>query len=143
MTPYREFRPYHGLNPTIPHILAGWRIEPPVSVQRAAGTSPAATAAAEPDDEPPGIRVISHGFLAGPNPLFSPLHPMANSSIFVFQKEMNPACFILSVTVDSYGGIKSLSIFELAVVRIQTSQKISFTAIGSPFFCPSGRVLNA
>jgi len=46
MTPYREFRAYHGLNPTIPHILAGWRIEPPVSVQRAAGTSPAATAAA-------------------------------------------------------------------------------------------------
>jgi hypothetical protein len=45
---------------------AGWRIEPPVSVPVAAGAMQAATAAAEPPDEPPGTRLWSHGFLTGP-----------------------------------------------------------------------------
>ena len=39
--------------PTTPHIVAGLRIEPPVSVPIAAGTKPAAVAAPEPLDEPP------------------------------------------------------------------------------------------
>ena len=45
----------------MPHRLAGWRIEPPVSVPRASGASQAATAAAEPPLEPPGMRSRSHG----------------------------------------------------------------------------------
>jgi hypothetical protein len=40
------------------HSAAGWRIEPPVSVPVAAGARRAATAAAEPPDEPPGTRSI-------------------------------------------------------------------------------------
>jgi hypothetical protein len=107
ITPLRELRQYDGLNPTIPHILAGCLILPPVSVQSAAGTSPAATATAEPDEDPPGTRVGSHGFFDGQNALFSPLPHMANSSKFVFQNETNQADFIRDVTVDSYGGIKS------------------------------------
>ena len=51
--------------PVMPVKLAGWRIEPPVSVPVAAGTRRAATAAAEPPDEPPGTRVVSHGFATG------------------------------------------------------------------------------
>jgi hypothetical protein len=51
--------------PVMPEKLAGWRIDPPVSVPVAAGTSRAATAAAEPPDEPPGTRVASQGFFAG------------------------------------------------------------------------------
>ena len=47
--------------PVTPQKLAGWRIEPPVSVPVAAGSRRAATAAAEPPDEPPGTRVVSHG----------------------------------------------------------------------------------
>lgn len=87
-------------------MLAGWRIEPPVSVPSAAGTSPAATAAAEPEDDPPGILVTSQGFFVAPNAEFSPLPHMANSSRFVFPKATNPDFFIRSVTVDSYGGTK-------------------------------------
>ena len=45
---------------------AGWRIEPPVSVPVAAGTRRAATAAAEPPEDPPGTRVGSHGLRTGP-----------------------------------------------------------------------------
>src|SRR5262249_19528942 len=46
-----------GLRPTIPHMLAGNRIEPPMSLPCATGARPAATAAAEPPLEPPGLRV--------------------------------------------------------------------------------------
>ena len=82
-------------------MLAGWRILPPVSVPSAAGTSPAATATAEPEDEPHGILVISCGFFAGPYAEFSPLPPIANSSIFVFPIEYIPAFRSLSMTVAS------------------------------------------
>ena len=40
--------------PTVPVKAAGWRIEPPVSVAVAPRQSRAATAAAEPPEEPPG-----------------------------------------------------------------------------------------
>jgi hypothetical protein len=59
--PNREQTPYVGLMPVMPQKLAGWRIEPPVSVPVAAGSRRAATAAAEPPDEPPGTRVSSQG----------------------------------------------------------------------------------
>ena len=42
--------------------------EPPVSEPSAHGARPAATAAAEPPDEPPGTRSGSHGFRVGPKP---------------------------------------------------------------------------
>ena len=48
-----EIRPRLGLSPTRPHSLAGTRIEPPPSLACATGTIPAATAAADPPDEPP------------------------------------------------------------------------------------------
>ncbi len=47
-------------------MAAGCRMEPPVSVPVVAGASLAATAQAEPPDEPPGVRVKSQGFLQGP-----------------------------------------------------------------------------
>jgi hypothetical protein len=116
-----------------------------VSVPSAAGASPAATAAAEPDDEPPGTRDVSHGFFVGQNALFSPDPPIANSSKLVFQKDTNHRFFRRSVTVDSYGGTKFSSIFELAVVRTPASQNKSFIAIGSHFASTFsvGSVLNA
>jgi len=40
--------------------------EPLVWVPRATGTKPAATAAADPLDEPPGVRARSRGFRVGP-----------------------------------------------------------------------------
>ena len=50
----------------MPVSAAGWRMEPPVSVPMASGTWYAATAAAEPPDEPPGTRDRSHGLAVGP-----------------------------------------------------------------------------
>ena len=47
-----------GLIPTTPQKLAGCLIEPPVSVPVAPKHKSAATAAAEPPDEPPGASGI-------------------------------------------------------------------------------------
>src|SRR5688572_20391857 len=78
--PQRDTRPYVGLRPTTPQSAAGWRTDPPVSEPRATGTIRAATAAAEPPDDPPGTREVSHGLRAGPNAECSFEDPIANSS---------------------------------------------------------------
>src|SRR5438105_6823844 len=104
MRPYRDTRPYVGLSPTTPHSAAGCRTEPPVSVPSAHTACPDATAAADPDDDPPGTRSRSHGFLVGPYAEFSPEDPMANSSQFVFPMRAEPAAWRRSHTVESYGG---------------------------------------
>jgi len=44
---------------------------------------PAATAAADPPDDPPGTVLVSAGFFTPPKALFSLLLPMANSSQLV------------------------------------------------------------
>ena len=43
------------------------RVEPPPSLAVQKGTSPAATAAADPPLEPPGVRVRSHGLRVVPH----------------------------------------------------------------------------
>ena len=68
------------------------------------GTMPAATAAAEPPDEPPGTRDVSQGFLTGPNAEFSFEEPMANSSQLVLPTTTAPAANNRSITVALYGG---------------------------------------
>ncbi len=55
-----------GFSPTMPHIEAGNRIDPPMSLPCATGTSPAATAAADPPLDPPVLLVSSHGLWVGP-----------------------------------------------------------------------------
>ena len=51
-----------GLTPTRPEKAAGRRIEPPPSLPSARGQTPAATAAAEPALEPPGVKAVFQGF---------------------------------------------------------------------------------
>ncbi len=92
------------MSPTIPHSAAGWRIEPPVSVPSAHGTSPAATAAALPPLDPPGTRARSHGLSTGPNAQFSVDEPIANSSWLVLPSSGAPAAASFSTTVAVYGG---------------------------------------
>ena len=58
--------PNVGLSPATPQNDDGIRIEPPPSVPSANGTIPAATAAAEPPLEPPGVRPRSHGLRVSP-----------------------------------------------------------------------------
>ena len=50
-------RPTVGLTVTSPFCVAGISSEPEVSVPIAAAHSPAATATAEPEDDPPGVTI--------------------------------------------------------------------------------------
>ena len=93
ISPKREIRPYVGLRPTTPHRAAGWRTEPPVSVPSAHTASLAATAAAEPPEDPPGTVSRFHGLRTGPKAEFSFEEPIANSSQFVFPTSTDPAAF--------------------------------------------------
>src|SRR5579872_275126 len=85
-----ELRPRVGFSPTKPQQAAGMRMEPPPSLAWATGTTPAATAAAEPPEEPPGVRFTSQGFLAGPYSLDSVTGGKPNSGTLVLAKGMKP-----------------------------------------------------
>ena len=75
----------------MPQAAAGMRIEPPVSVPSVASAMPAATLAADPPLDPPGDRVGSSGFLAGPNAESSFVVPNANSCRLVLPTRTAPA----------------------------------------------------
>src|SRR5919106_1461648 len=132
MSPYREMRPYVGFNPTTPHSAAGWRTEPPVSVPSPHTASPAATAAAEPPEEPPGTVDTSHGLRVGKYEEFSVEEPMANSSQFVLPSRGVPAAFSRAQHVASYGGTYVLRICEPHVVVTPAVTNTSFRARGMP-----------
>jgi len=55
LTPTIGISRYDGLNPATPQNAAGRITDPAVCVPNVIGTKPAATAAAEPADEPPGV----------------------------------------------------------------------------------------
>src|SRR5437899_2743013 len=60
-------RPYDALNPNRPVNEAGMRVEPPPSLAVQNGTRPAATAAADPPLDPPGVRSGFHGLRVVPH----------------------------------------------------------------------------
>ena len=104
------------MTPTVPVTAAGCRMEPPVSVPMASGASYAASAAAEPPPDPPGIRSVSHGLWVGPKAEFSVEEPIANSSMLVLPRMTMSAARSRSVTVAEYGGIQSWEFREPQVV---------------------------
>ena len=66
------------------------RIEPPPSEPCASGSTPAATAAAAPPDEPPGVRVGSHGFRHAPFSSDSVTAVIPNSGVFDLAEHDEP-----------------------------------------------------
>ena len=81
--PNRETVPRVGFGLTTPQNDAGIRIDPPVSEPSA--TSPVATAASLPNDDPPGVAPSTRGFRMGPCAHVSPEVKDANppmSSVF-------------------------------------------------------------
>ena len=86
-----EMRPWLGLSPTRPHADAGMRMLPPPSDALAIGTMPAATAAAAPPLEPPGVRSRSHGLCVGPHAAGWVHGRLPISGLFVRPAMTNPA----------------------------------------------------
>src|SRR5260221_11385882 len=66
--PSMSIVPRDGFMPTTPQHAAGMRIDPPPSLPCANGTTPAATNAPAPPDDPPAERVGSHGLRHGGRP---------------------------------------------------------------------------
>src|SRR5580704_8459607 len=103
--------------PTVAVKAAGWRIEPPVSVAVAPMHSCAATADAEPPDDPPGTRCAPsirplaaaptlepwrrQGLTTGPKQEVSFDEPIANSSLLSLPSMTAPSRHSCEVTVDS------------------------------------------
>ena len=89
----------------MPVKAAGWRIEPPVSVPVAPRQRLAATAAAEPPEEPPGtsgvLAPLRHGEMTGPKHEVSFDEPMANSSLLSLPSITAPSRQSCALTVDS------------------------------------------
>src|SRR6476619_657193 len=83
-TPAADTKPCDGLKPQIPQLLAGTRVEPPVSVPNAKSTNQHATAEADPLDCPPGTRSGACALRGVPQKSFSPRRLKANSSEMVF-----------------------------------------------------------
>src|SRR5215471_12426801 len=110
MPPARETRPYVGRIPVSPQNADGQRIEPQVSVPSANVASPAATAAPEPDDEPPVHRDGSQGLRPGPvAEAFANRYPRqpANSTIAVLPSSTAPCASSRSITVAFSPGTRS------------------------------------
>ncbi len=95
---YAGTRPKLGFSPTLPQNAAGMRIDPAPSVPTLSGPSPAATAAAVPPDEPPGVFAGSHGLRVIPvsGELVSALQP--NSGVVVLPISTAPASRSRAVT---------------------------------------------
>ena len=99
--------------------------------------SSAATADADPPEEPPGTSVVfepsrRQGFTTGPKHEVSFDEPIANSSLLSLPSITAPSRQSCDVTVDSYGGTKFPSIFEHAVVRTSLVANRSLMPSGMP-----------
>src|SRR5690242_3115529 len=98
--------------PATPHTEDGMRIEPPVSEPRAPRQASAASAAAEPPLEPPGMWSRFHGLQVG---LLTT--PYANSWVTVLPTTTAPAARSRSTAAASRLGTRSAWTLELEVVR--------------------------
>ena len=79
------------LEPDQPAADAGMRMLPPPSEALAIGTIPAATAAADPPLDPPGVRSRSHGLCVGPHATGCVVGRLPISGLFVRPAMTSPA----------------------------------------------------
>src|SRR4051794_20564771 len=94
------------------------RNEPPRSLPSSSALKPAAIAAADPPDDPPGVRARFHGLFVVPKRSLYDCESPANSGRFVFPTTMAPAARTRATASASSAGTYSASIEAPAVVRI-------------------------
>src|SRR3954468_10978747 len=107
-------------------------MEPPVSDPSEIDTVPAATATAEPPEDPPAMTPASKGLTGVPKALVSEVEPIANSSMLVLPTGTAPAASKRATAVASYGERNSPKIFDAQVVRPSDITMLSLTAMGTP-----------
>ncbi len=134
--PPRLTRPSVGFRPTTPQAPAGERIDPSVSVPIDTGARPAATATAEPELEPDGLRPVPCGFAVWPPSVLQPLlecveRILAHSERFALPRITAPAARTRA-TANASGGWAPSSAGEPAVVGIPCAAMLSLTRTGMP-----------
>ncbi len=107
-------------------------MEPPPSLACAIGIMPAATAAAAPPDEPPVVRVGSHGLRAAPNRRGSVVATIPNSGRFVVPTMIAPASRRRVTPTHSIGGAKSPKNDDPNVSRLPSTGRLFLIAMGTP-----------
>ena len=130
-TPRVLIRPTVGFTPTIPLSAAGTRPEPAVSVPRANGTNPSATATAEPELDPPGTSAGSSAFGGVPYGERVPTSPVANWSRLALPTRIAPASRNRATTSASSVGTYAAP-GHAAVVGTPATSMLSLTTNGTP-----------
>src|SRR5262249_26379266 len=101
-------------------------IEPPVWDPRAARHIPAATAAAEPLEDPPGVLLASQGFIVAGG------SSQAYAVVTVLPRITAPAARRLATISASRTAARSDHLCAPAAVGCPATSMISFTPIGTP-----------
>src|SRR6185503_11285888 len=112
---------------------AGRMVEPLVWLPIASGTMPAATAAAEPDDEPPGVWAALWGLRVLPG-LY-----VAHSVVTVLPMITAPAARSSSTAFASCAGVRPACSTVPSSVGMSQVSKMSLMPIGKPCSGPIGR----
>ena len=128
-------RPCEGLSPTKPLHDAGILIDPPPSLAWAIGTMPAATAAAAPPLDPPGVRSVSHGLRVGPCAIGSVTGKLPSSGLLVRPRLIRPASRsrltkVMSCT--ARGGLAASAALPLVIGIPASGAQRSFNRNGTP-----------
>ena len=132
ITPAMSMLPNAGLNPATPQSDPGMRIEPPVSLPIAQSHIPAATATAEPPEEPPATRDGSRGLRTVPKCGLTLVTPYANSCRLVLPTILQPARRIRATTGASSAAGSRGRIIPPAVVTMPLTSIRSLTATTVP-----------
>src|SRR5258708_32680004 len=116
----------------MPHSDAGIRIDPPWSPPRASSTSPAATSAALPLDDPPVSRAVSHGLRTGPEAAVKLDPEQHRSSQTLLPAIVAPATSSRSTTVASRLGTKPSTARQAFISRMPSPAALDLIATRAP-----------
>ena len=105
------------------------------------GSMRAPTDAAAPPEEPPEMRVVSHGLLVGPYSCGSQVRDSPSSQVLVRPKMTRPARLSrFTCSLSAVGGGVSAKNFEPRVILTPAREAVrSFRRKGTPLNGPSGR----
>ncbi len=131
----RGIRPAVPFMPTSPLNPAGIRMEPPPSPPLANVTSPPATAAALPPDEPPAVCDGRHGFPVTPLSFETLTLSPPNSLAVVCPTGLTPPAMERSMANEVWSPTWSFSATDASVYGQPANGSSSFTPKGTP---PSG-----
>src|SRR5437588_8843771 len=134
-------RPKLTLKPNRPEYDDGMRIEPPPSLPVQIGIIPDATAAADPPDDPPGVRSGFHGLRVVPCRNDRVQFTDPNSGDVVRPTKTAPAARRRAVSVQSRSAMSCSNTFDACVFGQPCTCASSLTPIGTPAHGPGSSPL--